>query len=106
MGRRTKRKKSLLVAPSIPSGSIPAILPAPPSSPWILDWWRDLLLFVATPLLIIPLFLAAQAKWSAEEIYLFVASFGALGHHLPGMLRAYGDKALFHRFRSRFIVAP
>lgn len=104
---RPKRKKSLaLMQPAVPSGSVSAVLPAPASSRWILDWWRDLLLFVATPLLIVPLFLAVQAKWSAEEIYLFVASFGALGHHLPGMMRAYGDKALLSRFRARFVAAP
>lgn len=73
---------------------------------WILDSWRDLILYVATPLLIIPLFMAAQARWSAQEIYLFVAAFGAMGHHLPGMIRAYGDRALFERFRWRFIIAP
>src|SRR5947208_11211998 len=73
---------------------------------WILDSWRDLVLYVGTPLLIIPLFMAAQARWSAQEIYLFVAAFGAMGHHLPGMIRAYGDRALFERFRWRFIIAP
>ena len=64
------------------------------------------MLFVGTPLLIIPAFLAAQARWRVEELSLFVASFGAIGHHLPGMLRAYGDRALFQRFRWRFSVAP
>src|ERR1700719_2284315 len=73
---------------------------------WILDSWRDLILYVGTPLLIIPLFTLAQARWSAQEIYLFVAAFGAMGHHLPGMIRAYGDRALFERFRWRFIIAP
>lgn len=29
-----------------------------------------------------------------------------MGHHLPGMIRAYGDRALFARFKTRFIVAP
>src|SRR5438034_2487180 len=29
-----------------------------------------------------------------------------MGHHLPGMIRAYGDRALFDRFRWRFIFAP
>jgi Flp pilus assembly protein TadD len=29
-----------------------------------------------------------------------------MGHHLPGMIRAYGDRALFSRFKTRFIVAP
>ena len=76
------------------------------SSPWILDRWRDLLLFVGTPVLLIPIFTAAQARWSAQDIFLFVGAFGAMGHHLPGMIRAYGDRALFDRFKTRFIVAP
>src|SRR5206468_3002754 len=28
------------------------------------------------------------------------------GHHLPGMIRAYGDRGLFDRFKWRFIFAP
>lgn len=78
----------------------------PKSSPWILDRWRDLLLFVGTPVLLIPIFTAAQARWSAQDIFLFVGAFGAMGHHLPGMIRAYGDRALFDRFKIRFVVAP
>jgi Tfp pilus assembly protein PilF len=80
--------------------------PAAKASLWILDRWRDLLLFVGTPVLLIPIFTAAQARWSAQDIFLFVGAFGAMGHHLPGMIRAYGDRALFRRFRTRFIVAP
>src|SRR5882762_7043877 len=75
-------------------------------SPWILDRWRDLVLFVGTPALLIPIFTAAQARWSAQDIFLFVGAFGAMGHHLPGMIRAYGDRALFDRFKIRFVVAP
>jgi Flp pilus assembly protein TadD len=78
----------------------------PKPSPWILDRWRDLLLFVGTPVLLIPIFTAAQARWSAQDIFLFVGAFGAMGHHLPGMIRAYGDRALFDRFKIRFVVAP
>src|SRR5919109_522034 len=77
-----------------------------PKSLWILDRWRDLLFFVGTPALLIPLFTVAQTRWSAQDIYLFVAAFGAMGHHLPGMIRAYGDRALFQRFKWRFILAP
>jgi tetratricopeptide (TPR) repeat protein/branched-subunit amino acid transport protein len=84
--------------------------PAPVSTPrsklWILDSWRDLLLYVGTPLLLLPAFALAQARWSPQDIYLFVAAFGAMGHHLPGMIRAYGDRALFERFKWRFILAP
>jgi hypothetical protein len=71
--------------------------------------WSDLLLFVATPLLIVPLVFLLQSPWigvEAETIGVMVFSFGALGHHLPGMIRAYGDRDLFRRFRARFIVAP
>jgi tetratricopeptide (TPR) repeat protein len=87
--------------------SVPAV-PATARKPglWILDSWRDLVLYVCTPLLIVPIFLVAQARWSAQDIYLFVAAFGAMGHHLPGMIRAYGDRTLFERFKWRFLFAP
>ncbi|MGH8101156.1 MAG: tetratricopeptide repeat protein [Chthoniobacterales bacterium] len=86
---------------------VPAVpVAAPRKSLWILNTWRDLILYVGTPLLLVPMFLLAQARWSAQDIYLFVAAFGAMGHHLPGMIRAYGDRALFERFRWRFIFAP
>jgi tetratricopeptide (TPR) repeat protein len=91
--------------------SHPQTVPAAPAvarkpSLWILNSWRDLVLYVCTPLLLVPMFVLAQARWSAEDIYLFVAAFGAMGHHLPGMIRAYGDRALFERFKWRFILAP
>jgi Flp pilus assembly protein TadD len=73
---------------------------------WILDSWRDLILYVGTPLLLVPVFALAQTRWRPQDIYLFVAAFGAMGHHLPGMIRAYGDRALFERFKWRFILAP
>src|SRR5205809_3081380 len=85
--------------PAVPSA-------APKKTLWILNSWRDLILYVGTPLFLVPMFLLAQVRWRAQDIYLFVAAFGAMGHHLPGMIRAYGDRALFQRFRSRFICAP
>ncbi len=90
--------------------SNPAAVPTVPRTArpnlWILNSWRDLILYVGTPLLLLPVFALAQARWSPMNIYLFVAAFGAMGHHLPGMIRAYGDRALFHRFRWRFTIAP
>ena len=73
---------------------------------WILTPSRDLILFVATPLLILPLFAGAMRRWTVEEITLFVFAFGQIGHHLPGMMRTYGDRELFQRHKIRFIVAP
>lgn len=87
---------------TVPSAPASAVRP----KLWILDSWRDLVLYVGTPLLLIPAFALAQARFSPQDIYLFVAAFGAMGHHLPGMIRAYGDRALFERFKWRFILAP
>jgi hypothetical protein len=42
----------------------------------------------------------------AETISLVVTAFFAVGHHLPGLIRAYGDRELFRRFYWRFILAP
>ena len=87
--------------------TVPAVPAAvPKKNLWILNSWRDLILYVGTPLLLVPMFALAQTRWSAQDIYIFVAAFGATGHHLPGMIRAYGDHALFERFRWRFIFAP
>ena len=87
---------------TVPPAPVSAVRP----KLWILDSWRDLILYVGTPLLLLPAFALAQARWSPQDIYLFVAAFGAMGHHLPGMIRAYGDRALFERFKWRFILAP
>src|SRR5206468_7073573 len=84
--------------------TVPASVPR--TNLWILDSWRDLILYVGTPLLLLPVFALAQARWSPQDIYLFVAAFGAMGRHLPGMILAYGDRALFNRFEWRFILAP
>src|ERR1700756_1384454 len=92
-------------AQTMPAAPAPTAVARKPNL-WILDSWRDLILYVCTPLLLVPIFVAAQGLWAAEDIYLFVAAFGAMGHHLPGMIRAYGDRALFQRFRWRFIFAP
>jgi Flp pilus assembly protein TadD len=96
----------LLSAFSRPQTVPDTVATGPKKSLWILNSWRDLVLYVGTPLLLVPAFALAQARWSPQDIYLFVAAFGAMGHHLPGMIRAYGDRALFERFKWRFILAP
>src|SRR2546422_999997 len=60
--------------------SNPQTVPVTPrrANPWILDRWRDLVLYVCTPLLIVPIFALASARWSPENIYLFVAAFCAM----------------------------
>ena len=60
-----------------------------------------------TPLLIVPLVLIVAQRWlTPEQVSLGVIAFASLGHHLPGFMRAYGDRDLFRRFRMRFLLVP
>lgn len=69
----------------------------PLRSPWIISPARDLVLFVATPLLIVPIAWAVRTAASDAAFILLVAAFGQVGHNLPGLIRAYGDRKLFAR---------
>jgi tetratricopeptide (TPR) repeat protein len=74
--------------------------------PWILDRARDLGLMIAAPIWIAPLVMAIAALTGDRAVNTVVMAIGSTGHHLPGMIRAYGDRALFKRFRARFVAAP
>ena len=79
----------------------------PRSQAWIVSAWWDLTYVVVTPLLIVPVVLILARRWlTPEEVSLGVMAFASLGHHLPGFMRAYGDRALFLRYRVRFLVVP
>jgi Flp pilus assembly protein TadD len=74
---------------------------------WIVSPGWDLFYLVLTPVLIVPVVVVAVRRWlTPEQVYLAVISFASLGHHLPGFMRAYGDRELFVRYRWRFLVAP
>lgn len=76
------------------------------ASPWIVNGRADFVFFIGTPFLILPLILVAERVGAASQLCIAVAAFGALGHQLPGMLHAYGQRALHERFRTRLVVAP
>ena len=62
---------------------------------------------VITPLAIVPIVLILVRQWlTPEQVSLAVISFASLGHHLPGFMRAYGDRELFQRYRTRFLLIP
>ncbi len=61
---------------------------------------------IVAAVLILPLAFGFASREAAHAAGLLVAGFGALGHHLPGVMRVYGDRALFRRFRARLLVAP
>ena len=72
---------------------------------WIFSPPQDVLFVLSTPLLILAAFAAAQRGGWLDGLVAFALAL-AMAHYLPGILRAYGDRALFRRFRVRLIVAP
>ncbi len=81
--------------------------PTSGQSAWIVSPTWDMIYFVATPLLVLPIVLWAAHSWvTPEQISLLVVAFALLGHHLPGFMRMFGDRELFARFRWRFLLAP
>lgn len=98
--------QSAMSQPSMPAPSSQSSLGALiPSQGWIIGPKQDFVLFLGTPLLLVSVFAAARHFWSLTAFTVF-ATVLAMGHYLPGLMRAYGDPALFNRFRTRFLVAP
>ena len=83
------------------SGSAALVAP----NNWIIGPREDILLFLFTPVIMLALVLFAQSFWSMAALSAF-ATVLAMGHYLPGMMRAYGDPVLFRRFKWRFLLAP
>jgi tetratricopeptide (TPR) repeat protein len=72
---------------------------------WIFNPLQDTLFLLLTPLAILSAFFLAQRAGWTDALLAFALAL-AMAHYLPGMLRAYGDRALFRRFRVRLIIAP
>ena len=53
-------------AQTMPAAPAPSAAGRKPSL-WILDSWRDLALYVCTPLLLVPMFIAAQGVWATYD---------------------------------------
>ncbi len=72
---------------------------------WIFSPIHDIAFVLLTPIPILAAFALAQRGGWMDGLLTFGLAL-AMAHYLPGILRAYGDKALFRRFRLRLIVAP
>ena len=79
--------------------------PPIPSHRWIFGPTADLPLVLLTPLLALGVFAVGRTLGFGEG--LIAAGFAlSIAHYLPGMLRAYGDREIFARFRLRLLAAP
>jgi tetratricopeptide (TPR) repeat protein len=91
----------------VPSGQPSPIVDS--SRQWMISPLADCCFILLTPLLAAPIVLtlgSSEVGVQATTISLVVTSLFALGHHLPGLMRAYGDQSLFQRFRWRFVLVP
>lgn len=79
---------------------------ARPKQTWIIGPWSDLGVFILTPLLIVPAWEWVLAGASFAALKVLILSVSSTGHHLPGFIRAYTDKAIFARFRARLLIVP
>ncbi len=87
----------------------PGSAPVDPARRWMISSRVDAALILLTPVLAIPAVMVLASPTvgvEAATISVIVTAFFAMGHHLPGMMRAYGDKELFERFKLRFLLAP
>ena len=83
-----------------------AVESGPPQSRyWIFSPLQDMAFVLLTPLPILLAFAVARRTGWMDGLLTFGLAL-AMAHYLPGILRAYGDRALFRRFRIRLIIAP
>jgi tetratricopeptide (TPR) repeat protein len=74
-------------------------------SPWFRSAPFDLLLVLAVPFLTWPLLMSAQEAWGAPLLNQLIL-LSATGHYFATFVRTYGDRELFARFKTRFLLAP
>lgn len=77
----------------------------PARSPWFRSATFDLLLILGVPFLTWPLLMLAQDAWSAPTLNQLIV-LSATGHYFATFVRAYGDRELFARFKTRLLLAP
>ncbi len=64
------------------------------------------MLFIGAPVTCVLALFPLRAYWRPQEYSFLLLAFFTFGHHLPGFIRAYGDRELFARYRLRFLLAP
>jgi tetratricopeptide (TPR) repeat protein len=84
-----------------------AIRPAAPAqrSRWFRSAAFDLPLILAVPCFTWPLVMAGESAWGPALLNQLIL-LTATGHYFATFVRAYGDRELFARFRTRFLLAP
>jgi len=72
---------------------------------WILSPQRDMCLILLAPVLVLAVLLGLTQLTTVLAVFAIGGVYN-LAHHLPTLLRIYGDQDLFRRYRWRFLLAP
>ncbi len=102
----TRRKKPHDTLPERRHSGVSAPAGQPAASGWILSAFWDSVLFIGAPVTCILALFPLSRYWRPQEYSFLLLAFFTFGHHLPGFIRAYGDRELFARYRLRFLLAP
>ena len=83
------------------------LAPKKAKSIWIFSPGFDLTWIVLCPVLS---FIVLWMAWrwlgiSDRRLYIVMFSFVVIGHHMPACLRAFGEPAIYHRYKARLWVA-
>lgn len=84
----------------------PPIVRKPLREQYIASPAFDWLFFLGSPILAVVGVLAATNLLPGERIEYYIIGYMAVGHHVPTMLRAYGDPDEYSRNRIQLITVP
>lgn len=79
--------------------------PARPRSPWFKSAAFDMLLILGVPFFTWPLVMAGTVAWG-PDLFNSLILLTATGHYFATFVRTYGDRELFRRFQTRFVLVP
>jgi hypothetical protein len=80
--------------------------PIPLREQYIASPLFDWIFFLGSPLLAVAAVLGAAQLMPAVQVEYYVLGYMAIGHHVPTMLRAYGDPDEFARNRFQLLAVP
>lgn len=72
---------------------------------WILSPQRDMCFILLAPVFVLAVLLWLLQLTTVLAVFAIVGVYN-IAHHLPTLLRIYGDQDLFRRYRWRFLLAP
>ena len=101
----TRRKKPNHIPPERRQIGVSAPAAQAAAAGWILSAFWDSLLFIGAPVTCILALFPLRRYWRAQEYSFLLLAFLTFGHHLPGLIRAYGDASCLRGVSTPVLVS-